>query len=72
MWVCLFTCVTVRAIHWKLIKDVTTEQFLLGLRRFMARRGKPKQTIVDNVLQFKVTGTAVDKAWRAKTLNHEV
>lgn len=62
MWVCLFTCVAVRAIHLKLIKDMTTEQFLLGLRCFIARRGKPKQTIRDDVLQLKVTGTAVDKA----------
>ena len=45
VWVCLFTCVTVRAIHLELIKDMTAEQFLLALRRFIARRGKPTQII---------------------------
>ena len=32
VWVCLFTCVTVRAIHLELITDMTAEQFLLALR----------------------------------------
>jgi len=47
VWVCLFTCVTVRAIHLELIKYMTAEQFLLGLRRFIARRGKPTQITLD-------------------------
>ena len=47
VWVCLFTCVTVRAIHLELVKDMTAEQFLLALRRFIATRGKPTQIILE-------------------------
>ena len=73
VWVCLFTCVTVRAIHLELIKDMTAEQFLLALRRFIARRGKPSQIIFDNAPQFKLAKTAIsDKAWKETISNHEV
>ena len=72
VWVCLFTCVTVRAIHLELVKDMTAEQFLLALRRFIARRGKPTQIILDNAPQFKLAKTAIDKAWKETISHHEV
>ena len=72
VWVCLFTCVTVRAIHLELINDMTAEQFLLARRRFIARRGKPTQIILDNAPQFKLAKTAIDKAWKETISNHEV
>ena len=72
VWVCLFTCVTVRAIHLELVKDMTAEQFLLALRRFIARRGKPAQLILDNAPQFKLAKTAIDKAWKETVSNHEL
>ena len=72
VWVCLFTSVTVRVIHLELFKDMTAEQFLLGLRRFIARRGKLTQIILDNAPQFKLTKSDVDKAWKGTILNPEV
>ena len=72
VWVCLFTCVTVRAIHLELVKDMTAEQFLLALRRFIARRGKLTQIILDNAPQFKLAKTAIDKAWKETISRHEV
>ena len=41
VWVCLFTCVVVRAIHLEIVTDLSAEDFLLALCRFIARRGKP-------------------------------
>ena len=63
VWVCLFTCVAVRAIHLELVEDLTAEQFLQSLRRFIARRGTPKEIILDNAAQFKLTKSTVDLAW---------
>lgn len=37
VWICLFTCFAVRAIHLELAEDMTAEEFLLCLRRFIAR-----------------------------------
>ena len=39
------------------------EQFLSALRRFIARRDKPDQIILDNTPHFKATKNAVDIAW---------
>jgi len=39
VWVCLFTCFIVRAIHIKLVEDMSAEEFLLYLCQFVARKG---------------------------------
>ncbi|XP_048006827.1 uncharacterized protein LOC125242157 [Leguminivora glycinivorella] len=54
-WVCLFTCLAVRAVHMEIVKDLTAEECLLALRRFIASRGKPKMILSDNAPQFKLT-----------------
>ena len=63
VWVCLFTCAAVRAIHQEIVADLSTEEFLLAMRRFIARRGKPQQIVLDNVPQFKLTKSSLDVAW---------
>ena len=54
VWVCLFTCLTVWAIHMELVEDMSAEKFILCLCRFVARRGTPRQIISDNTQQFKI------------------
>ena len=44
--------------------DISTEQFLLGFRRFLARHGKPDEMISDNASQFKLASAAIDKLWQ--------
>ena len=69
---CVSTCGTVRTIHLELVKDITAEQFLLALRRFIARRGKPTQIILDITPHLKLAKTAIDKAWKETISHHEV
>ena len=64
VWVCLYTCLVTRAIHLELMTDMSTEQFLLGFRRFLARHGKPDEMISDNASQFKLASAAIDKLWQ--------
>ena len=40
-YICLFVCMSVKAIHLELISDLTTEAFLSTLKRLVARRGIP-------------------------------
>ncbi|GFW65018.1 integrase catalytic domain-containing protein [Trichonephila clavipes] len=40
-WILILTCAVYRAIHLELLTSVSIESFLLGLRRFIARRGRP-------------------------------
>ena len=48
----LFTCLTIRAVHLEIAGDLSTDKFMLALRRFIARRGKPKIMMSDNGTNF--------------------
>ncbi|GFW08014.1 integrase catalytic domain-containing protein [Trichonephila clavipes] len=52
-WILILTCAVYRAIHLELLTSVSTEKFLLGLRRFIARRGRPSVIYSDNGTNFK-------------------
>ena len=45
---CIFTCLTVRAIHLEISHNLTTDSFINALRRFIARRGCPEHIRSDN------------------------
>ena len=62
-WVCIVTCIAVRAIDLEPVEDMTAAQFLACLRRFIACRGKPDKIISDNALQFKVARDAIKIEW---------
>jgi len=57
----------VRAVHLELVEDMSTEEFLLCLHRFIARRGAPRLILSDNAKQFKAASTLLEKAWRNVT-----
>ncbi|GFV66790.1 integrase catalytic domain-containing protein [Trichonephila clavipes] len=52
-WILILTCAVCRAIHLELLTSVSTESFLLGVRRFKARRGQPSVIYSDNGTNFK-------------------
>ena len=72
MWICLFTCLAIRAVHLEWVRSLSAEHFLLCLIRFMARRGRPELIISDNAAQFKLVKTATDEQWRQLTLDEEL
>ena len=72
VWVCLFTCLVTRAIHLELIQNMSTEQFLLGFRRFLSRHGKPKEIISDNAPQFKLASETFDQLWGQLVTHNDV
>jgi hypothetical protein len=47
-----------------MIEDLSAEAFLMCLRRFISRCGRPKQIICDNAPQFKVIKNVCDKMWK--------
>ena len=47
-YVCLFTCLTFRTIHLELCEDMSTDSFIMTLRRFMSRSGYPLKIMSDN------------------------
>ena len=73
VWVCIFTCLVVRAIHFELIEDMSAGEFIMCLLRwFVARQWVPCQIISDNSQQFKVARTAVNKAWSNMLMKSDV
>lgn len=53
-WICLFTCLAVRAIHLEVVKDITAEEGIMALRRMMSTRGTPSIITSDNAQYFKL------------------
>ncbi|KAI8433726.1 hypothetical protein MSG28_015714 [Choristoneura fumiferana] len=51
-YVCLFVCMITRAIHLELVTSLSTDDYLLALKRFISRRGKPQVIFSDNAKNF--------------------
>ncbi|KRZ71908.1 hypothetical protein T10_12807 [Trichinella papuae] len=52
-YICIFTCMTSRVVHLKVISYVTALRLIEALRRFIARRGRPRILQSDNFRSFK-------------------
>ncbi|XP_046583554.1 uncharacterized protein LOC124290772 [Haliotis rubra] len=61
---CLFTCLTVRAIHIEKLDSMETDSFINALTRFEARRGKPEIIRSDNGTNFKGANQELKQAIR--------
>lgn len=51
-WIVLYTCAVYRAVHLELVSAISTEAFLMSLRRFIARRGRPQLLHCDRGSNF--------------------
>ncbi|GFV20009.1 uncharacterized protein TNCV_1154101 [Trichonephila clavipes] len=70
-WVLILTCAVYRTIHLELLTSVSTESFLLGLRRFIARRGRPSVIYSDTGTNFKGAYRIYQKMYLEKLKNVE-
>lgn len=69
-WICLFTCAVYRALHLELLTSLSTEDFLLALRRFVARRGRPSRIYSDQGTNFKGTDNLFRKIQWSKVTDY--
>ena len=53
VYLMIFTCTVIRAVHLEMCLDLTIEEFMLAFRRFRARYGDPKIMISDNFKTFQ-------------------
>lgn len=51
-YMCLFVCLRYKCIHLEAVSDLTKDAFIMTLRRFVARRGRPTEIFCDNGTNF--------------------
>lgn len=52
VYIVIFVCFSTKAIHLELVGDLTSNNYLQALRRFISRRGKPLNIYSDNGSTF--------------------
>lgn len=52
-WGLLFKCLTTRAVHIEVLTSMTSDAFLMALRRFIGRRGQPAELYSDQGTNFR-------------------
>ncbi|XP_049326051.1 uncharacterized protein LOC111195703 [Astyanax mexicanus] len=52
-WGVIFKCMTTSCVHLDLLESIDTDAFLMALRRFVARRGKPFEILSDRGTNFR-------------------
>lgn len=62
-WVCLYTCLTSRAVHLEVVHTLSTDSAIMALRRFAARRGWPRVMWSDNATCFKGAAAELREAF---------
>ena len=50
---CVISCLTTRAVHIEVADNMTTDCFINAFRRFIGRRGQPREVFSDNGTNFK-------------------
>jgi hypothetical protein len=51
-YICLFVCLSTKAVHIELVTELTSDGFLAALRRMMSRRGRVANLHSDNGTNF--------------------
>ncbi|XP_029159097.1 uncharacterized protein LOC114931284 [Nylanderia fulva] len=51
-YICLFACLSTKAVHLETVYDLTTEAFLAAFRRFVARQGHCARLVSDHRTNF--------------------
>ncbi len=66
-WGIIFKCLTTRAVHIDILHSLETDSFLMALRRFMARQGKPHELLSDQGTNFRGGERELREAFTALT-----
>ncbi|GFU60122.1 integrase catalytic domain-containing protein [Trichonephila clavipes] len=52
-YICVFVCISTKAVHLGAVSDFSSAAFLAALKRFVARRGLPSDVYSDNGKKFQ-------------------
>ena len=63
-WICLITCLSVRAVHTEIVQSPDTQACLDAVHRFIAIGGKPETVISDNGTNFVGAANELKEAFK--------
>ncbi|GFW68991.1 integrase catalytic domain-containing protein [Trichonephila clavipes] len=61
VYICIFVCFVVKAVHIELVSNLTSQAFIAALKMFMARRGKCAKLFPDNGKNFVGASNEIKK-----------
>ncbi|VEN60332.1 unnamed protein product [Callosobruchus maculatus] len=71
IYICLFICMCVKAVHIEVVSELTTEAFLAALKRFGSRRGLPNHIYSDNGTNFVGANNSLKEIYEFLQLNSD-
>ncbi|XP_062540783.1 uncharacterized protein LOC134208854 [Armigeres subalbatus] len=71
-YICLFVCLSTRAIHLELVSSLTTDAFLTTLRRFTGRRGPVSKIYSDNATNFVGAEAELEQLYTLFAIEHHI
>lgn len=69
-YICLFVCLTTKAIHIELASDLSTDSFLAAFKRFISRRGPVSFIYSDNGTNFVGAKAQLDEMYKLLVSNN--
>ena len=69
VWCCIFTCLQTRGIVLEIVDDLSAEEVILALRRFITRVGLPKTMFSDNGTNFQCASKELKRLFKAINWN---
>ncbi|XP_046976598.1 uncharacterized protein LOC124542732 [Vanessa cardui] len=63
-YMCLFVCFRYKCVHLEAVSELSKDAFLLALRRFISRRGKPAEIYSDNGRNFVAAAKEVTEFFK--------
>ena len=72
VYICLFTCAAIRAVHLEVVNDLSVGTFLLAVRRFASRQSLPDIIISNNVTTYQSAAAKLKLLFQSPTLKQEL
>ena len=72
MYILLYTCLNVRAIHLQLVPSLSTVDFVLAFQQFINIYGLPSHIYTDNGLSFISGGNWIEKAFMSSEFSSNI
>ena len=72
VYILIFTCLNIRAVHFELVTDMSTKNFLLAFQRFCNTYSIPEYLYSDNAKSFLKGGMILENALKSKEFEEEL